>query len=166
MTFFFIGLEYNFNCCKAISTYIYNWYRDFSQLRICRPPPLFRRGHIYMKYAYSTELNEKSYLRFFRFLFLELWSILYSKFIEKWPILSTKPTLSEKPKIVKFIFHSFQHKPHFHSNLATFEKKMFERFHPFGYKKKLWWVSPPSTPTGAAPLDPACLLVEDPNITG
>ena len=39
-------------------------------------PPL-RNGYIYMKDAQCTETNEKS---IFRFLFFELWSILYSHF--------------------------------------------------------------------------------------
>ena len=64
---------------------------DFSQLKICRPSPFpLRRGHIYMRDAHSAESSEKSISRFFRSLFFELWSILYSKFIKNLPILCTK----------------------------------------------------------------------------
>ena len=40
----------------------------------------FKSFHIYMKDAESAKTNEKS---IFRFLVFELWSILYSKLIEK-----------------------------------------------------------------------------------
>ena len=43
-------------------------------------------------------MNEKS---IFRFLVFELWSILYWKLIENWPILSTKLTISQKLNIGK-----------------------------------------------------------------
>ena len=57
-----------------------------SQLRICRlhPPSLLplRSGHLYMTDAQYAETNEKLNLRFFLFVFFELCSILYSKFIK------------------------------------------------------------------------------------
>ena len=46
------------------------------------PPPPLRSDHINMKDAQCTETNEIS---IFRFVFYELWSILYSKFLENWP---------------------------------------------------------------------------------
>ena len=39
--------------------------------------------HLYMKDAHSAESNEISNFKFFRFLCIELWSILYTKFINK-----------------------------------------------------------------------------------
>ena len=44
------------------------------------PPPL-RSGHIYMKDTHCAETNEKLIFLFLRFLFFELYSILYSKFL-------------------------------------------------------------------------------------
>ena len=41
------------------------------------PPPL-RSGHIHMKDAHSAESNEKSYFRYFRFLFFQLWLIVFT----------------------------------------------------------------------------------------
>ena len=35
-------------------------------------PPLLRSGHLYIKYGECAESNEKSYIRFFRFLVFEL----------------------------------------------------------------------------------------------
>ena len=46
-------------------------------------PTPFTSGHIYMKDAHSAESNEKLCIRFFRFLFFELYFISYSKIIEK-----------------------------------------------------------------------------------
>ena len=57
---------------------------DVSQVRICTytpsPSPLLhlRSGPIFMEDAHIAESNEKS---IFRFLFFELWSTLYSKFV-------------------------------------------------------------------------------------
>ena len=48
----------------------------------------FKSGQIYMKDAQWAETNKKSIFRFWRFSFFELWSILYSKSIEKWAISS------------------------------------------------------------------------------
>ena len=48
-------------------------------------PPSLRRGHIYKKEAQYTENNEKLIFLFLQFLFFELWSILYSKFLENLP---------------------------------------------------------------------------------
>ena len=47
---------------------------DFSQLRICRPPPhsLLRSGHIYMKDGHSAEPNENSYFYFLSYGWLYL----------------------------------------------------------------------------------------------
>ena len=40
--------------------------------------PPFRNGQIYMENPRSAESNEKSYFRFFQFLFFELWPIVYT----------------------------------------------------------------------------------------
>ena len=49
----------------------------------CRPPPsFFRNGHIYMKNAQCAETNENFIFQILRFLFYELWMILYSNSTE------------------------------------------------------------------------------------
>ena len=95
---------------------------DFSQLRIYRPPP-FRSGHIYMKDAHSAESNKKSIFRFFLFLFVYLRTILYSKFIKSWPILNPKTAISQKLKIGKLVFHSYQHILHLSCKFGYFWEK-------------------------------------------
>ena len=52
---------------------------EFFWLKICRPlstlpPPSLslRSDHIYMKYLHSAESNEKTYFRFFQFLFFQV----------------------------------------------------------------------------------------------
>ena len=66
-------------------------------------PPL-RSGHIYMKDARNAASNEKSCIRFFRFLFFVLWLIAYTLahlrcaskqnfFLQKWPNLQERCTL-------------------------------------------------------------------------
>ena len=44
---------------------------------ILNPSPL-SSGHIYMKDAHSSEFDEKSYFRSFRFLVFELWLIVFA----------------------------------------------------------------------------------------
>ena len=46
--------------------------------------PLPRSGQIYKKGAKCAETNEKLIFRFLRFLFFEIWSILYSTFVVNW----------------------------------------------------------------------------------
>ena len=63
----------------------------------------FKSGQIYSKYLQWAETNENQFSDFGDFYFLS-WS-------KNWPILSTKTTISQKPKIVKcgkLIFHSLQ----------------------------------------------------------
>ena len=55
----------------------------------------FKRGQIYIKDAQCAETNEKSILRF---LFFQLWSILYSKLIEKWTNFEYKNDHNSKTK--------------------------------------------------------------------
>ena len=43
----------------------------------------FKSGQIYSKDAKLAEPNQKSIISYFQFLFSEIWSILYSKLIEK-----------------------------------------------------------------------------------
>ena len=48
-----------------------------------------RSSHIYIEDAHSAESNEKSYIRFFRFLFFELWLIIFKIYGDT---LSVPPT--------------------------------------------------------------------------
>ena len=64
----------------------YGWlYLQFTgetpDFQVChQPKKSFKGGQIYRKYEQLAETNEKL---IFRFLFYKLWSILYSKLIEK-----------------------------------------------------------------------------------
>ena len=89
----------------------------------------FKSGQIYIKDAPCAKTNAKS---IFRFLFFDLWSILYPKFNENWPILITKMTISKKLKIGKFIYHSFQQIPHLSCKYNNLKKNVIKVFLPFG----------------------------------
>ena len=58
---------------QVMYIYMY-WSEGLSLGRICRTPPP-QKGHIYVKDAHSAESNEKS---IFRFLFFELWLIVFT----------------------------------------------------------------------------------------
>ena len=79
----------------------------FSQLRICilrngHILLLLRNGHIYMKDANTAESNEKSFFRFFRFLFLELWLILFRIYGDTQGVPSPKKnSCSKEAKLFK-----------------------------------------------------------------
>ena len=49
---------------------------EFSQLRICRPPPPQKWSHLIRKWA-QCWTNEKSIFRFLLFLFFELWLLVF-----------------------------------------------------------------------------------------
>ena len=129
------------------------------------PAPL-RNGYIYMKDAHGAESNEKSYFWPIRFLFFELCSILYSKFIEIWSILSTKTSISEKIKIAKIgklIVHSSLHILHLTCKFGHFWNNFFFKRFIRSAKLFFFFSTPPSE---AASLDPACFRTEDPCLAG
>ena len=64
--------------------------------------------HIYIKDVECAETNEKSIFQFFQFYFFEIWPFLYSKLVHFRWTSSEKSTITQKIKIGKFIFHSFQ----------------------------------------------------------
>ena len=73
-----------------------------------------KSGQIYRKDAQWSEMNGKSIFWFLRFLFFELLSILYSKFIDKLTNFEYKNDHISKTKYrknPKMIFLSFQHIP-------------------------------------------------------
>ena len=76
---------------------------------------------VFMKDAEYVETNEKSYFRFFLFLFFELWW----KCIENWPYFEYKNdhnSKNENRKHYLFLTH-YRTFRIFHVNLNTFEKK-------------------------------------------
>ena len=92
----------------------------------------FKSGKICRKDAQWVETNENQFFDFCGF-------FIYGRFCtQNWsknlPILSTKTTIFQKLKIVKLIFHSFQHIPIFHVNMNAFEilKFFVEKHFPFG----------------------------------
>ena len=56
-------------------------------------PPLFRRGHIYMKETHSAESNEKSCIRF---LYFELWLIVFTIYGGTTSVSLTKKKVFQK----------------------------------------------------------------------
>ena len=61
-----------------------------------------------------------------RFLFIKVWSFLYSKLVLFRGILSRKSTKTHKIKIGKLIFHSFQPLRIFHKNLLSSKNVLFK----------------------------------------
>ena len=71
------------------------------QVRTCSPPlPLLKTGANFMKDALSAESNEKSYIRFFRFLDFELWLIVFTIYGDAPGVPPTK--IKSCSKVVKF----------------------------------------------------------------
>ena len=55
-----------------------------------------------MKYGHSAESNEKSCIRFFRFLFFELWLIVFTIYDDAPGVSSVTPTQKNRSKVAKF----------------------------------------------------------------
>ena len=54
------------------------WYLGLVPSKDMQTPTAFRSGHIYMKDAHNSESIEKPHFRFFRYLFFELWLIVFT----------------------------------------------------------------------------------------
>ena len=63
--------------------------------------PLIRSGEIYTKDAHNAESNEKWYFRFFRFLFFELWLIVFTISCDTPCVSPAKKKLSKSGEIYR-----------------------------------------------------------------
>ena len=131
---------------------IFNLGVTYWDFQVCHQPKkkLFISGQIYKKDKQWAKTNEKSFLWF---LFCELWSILYTKFIEKITNFEYKKDHISKIKNLQksenwfFIrFNTFCFSK-FHVNMNTFEV--------LGKTRHFWWgFAPPPSPTPPAAAAP------------
>ena len=150
-------------------------HRIFPKLRICIPPSPHSEV-VTFTWKMRTVLNpmKKTIFRFFRYLFFELWLLVFTiyadtpsfsnvsptKIVQKWPNLQERCAISMNEWKIKFPIFSVWDIINFVLN--------FRFFYTFG------GFCPPKppvvvvglVPTMAAPMDPAYFWVEKPILTG